>query len=56
MIFPGVLALECVEMVIVVVVVVVKRLRIIVIEVVEQLNAVIELNLVVLQIEIVFEG
>jgi hypothetical protein len=36
MIFPGVLALECVEMEIVVVVVVVKQLRIIVTEFVEQ--------------------
>ena len=32
------------------------RLRIIVIEIVEQLNAVIEFNLIVLQVEIVVEG
>jgi hypothetical protein len=56
MIFPGVQALECVEMVIVVVVVMVNRLRIIVIEIVEQLNEVIEFNLIVLQVEIVVEG
>ena len=43
-------------MVIVVVVVMVNRLRIIVIEIVEQLNEVIEFNLIVLQVEIVVEG